>query len=228
MNILSVDTTTKKAVVTLKKDDKIYENEIDNEVTHSEKFLPLIDKTLKDASINLKDIDKYLILNGPGSFTGIRISLATLKAINYVYNKPIFSISSMEALAFLGFKNSNKKYISCFIDAKNDRVYFCLYRLEKIDNKISISPLFDIKNDYFEDAIKAIDTFLNENNIKKDDLFSIGNIENLDLNAYPNTLDLLEIYENIENEKNYLFDTYTLNAIYARPSQAERVKNGER
>lgn len=228
MNILSVDTTTKIASVTLKKDNILFSNKIDNEITHSEKFLPLIDKTIKEANLKLEEIDKYLILNGPGSFTGIRISLATIKAINYVFNKEIFSISSMEALAYLGYKSSNKNYIITFLDAKNDRVYFNIYKVENINDKITIKPLEEIKNEYLEDANDIIANFLNKNNINNEDIYKIGNLANLNKNTYPTTEDLIEIYENIENKENYIYDTFNLNATYARPSQAERVKNGEK
>ena len=85
MNILSVDTTTKEASVSLRCDKTTVTNSIKNEITHSEKFLPLIDKTLKESKLSLKDIDKFALLNGPGSFTGIRISLATIKAFCQVF-----------------------------------------------------------------------------------------------------------------------------------------------
>lgn len=228
MNILSVDTTTQIASVTLKNNDIIHTNIIDNPITHSEKFLPLIDKTLKDSKILLENIDTYLVLNGPGSFTGIRISLATIKAINYIYNKNIFSISSLEALAYIGYKRSNKNFIITFLDAKNDRVYFNIYKVENKNDKILISDLLEIKNEYLDEAKKIISEFLNKKNIDLSNIFSIGNIDTLDLCYYPTTEDLIEIFENIYNINDYVYDAFNLNAIYARPSQAERVKNGEK
>lgn len=224
MNLLSIDTTTKKASVTLKKDNILTTKIVDNEITHSEKLLPIIDLTLKENNINLENIDKYLILNGPGSFTGIRISLATLKAFSQVYKKDIFSISSLEALSYLGYKLKKSKYVVSFVDAKNDRVYFCIYKLEKADKKICITPLIEIKNEYLDDANKFINDFIKEGNI--DTYCTIGNIPNIDITTYPTTEDLIEIFENI-NTKNYMFDCYSLNAVYARASQAERVKDGK-
>lgn len=224
MNLLSIDTTTQKASVSLKKDNIITTKIVDNEITHSEKLLPIIDLALKENNINLENIDKYLVLNGPGSFTGIRISLATLKAFSQVYKKDIFSISSLEALAYLGHKKNNSKYVISFIDAKNDRVYFCIYKVEKQNNKILITSLTDIQNEYLDDAKAFITAFIKENNI--DVYSSIGNISDVDITTYPTTEDLIEIYENVDTKK-YTFDNYSLNAVYARASQAERVKNGE-
>ena len=90
MNILAIDTTTKKASVALKVQDKIIIKEIDNEITHSEKLLPLLDSVLKEANLMLKDIDLFVCVQGPGSFTGLRIGIATIKALAKVTQKPIY------------------------------------------------------------------------------------------------------------------------------------------
>ena len=84
MNILSIDTTTKVAGVSLQYNNEITKKSLSNEVTHSEKLLPLIDEILNENNISLKDIDMYACINGPGSFTGIRIGLSTLKAFSFV------------------------------------------------------------------------------------------------------------------------------------------------
>jgi len=57
MNILAIDTTTKKANTAIAINNKIKINSIDNEITHSEKLLPLIDASLKECNLNIKDID---------------------------------------------------------------------------------------------------------------------------------------------------------------------------
>ena len=61
MNILSIDTTTKIASVALKTDKDIIEKKVDNEITHSEKLLPLIDTLLKEKNLNINEIDKYIV-----------------------------------------------------------------------------------------------------------------------------------------------------------------------
>ena len=137
MNILSIDTTTKIAAVTLKKDDKIISEAKENEITHSEKLLPLIDDILKKENLDITDISMYMVLNGPGSFTGVRIGLATIKAFAFVTNTKIFSISSLKAMAIVSYlKNMNDKnnetktkYILSLIDARNDRAYYSLNKL---------------------------------------------------------------------------------------------------
>ena len=94
MNILAIDTTTKKANIGISIDGKSTIKTVDNEITHSEKLLPLIDNVLKETNCNIKDIDVFACTTGPGSFTGIRIGLATVKALTKVTDAKIFSINS--------------------------------------------------------------------------------------------------------------------------------------
>ena len=107
MNILAVDTTTKSASVSVKTENSLYIDKVENEVTHSEKLLPLIDKVLIDANIDISKITNFACINGPGSFTGIRIGLATVKALAQVRNLDIFSINSLELIAYLTFLKCN-------------------------------------------------------------------------------------------------------------------------
>lgn len=69
-------------------------------------MLPLIDEALKENNLSLNDIDMYSCINGPGSFTGIRIGLSTLKAFSFVDNKKIFSMSSLDLLSYVAYVNS--------------------------------------------------------------------------------------------------------------------------
>ena len=240
MNILAVDTTTKNACVSLKVKDKIYNDSINNEITHSEKLLPLIDKTLKDADIMLKNIDMFGIINGPGSFTGIRIGLATIKAFSHVFNKDIFSISSLELTAMSTYLKCNftdEKYIISLIDAKNDRYYYSIYKVSTSEGKIVSANILPIKNDLYDLAYENIKNIIEKENIDASNIIFCGDIKDNLLNIisdyklkllYPTTNDLLEVIIKIKDTEKYLFNAFTLKAIYARASQAERVKNGEK
>lgn len=238
MNILSIDTTTKVASVCVRKGNEFFADCISNEVTHSEKLLPLIDETLKKSSLDLKDIDLYACINGPGSFTGIRIGLATLKAFAMVNDKKIFSVPSdivISATSF--FKNNNKKYFASLIDAKNSRVYYSLNKISKINDKIVIEQIISTENELIDDALINIKNNLNTN----DTVVFCGNITDEYANKvkslyknyifddfYPTSKDLTDVYDILEGKTNYIFDTYTLDANYVRVSQAERIKNSEK
>lgn len=230
MNILAIDTTTTNASVSIQKENNIFYNEINNPITHSEKLLPLIDKTLKEANISLKDVSLLACLNGPGSFTGIRIGLSTIKAFSQVNETPIFSISSLEAIAYLAFLSNSSKtdgYYVSMLDAKNGRVYYAIYEL---DSNHIMTACIKIGNDILDTALSSL-SFPSQKTI-----YFAGNLgeemcktiqkqypNSSFFSCYPTASDLIQIYHLQKNPITY--NAYQLNAIYARPSQAERIKN---
>lgn len=122
----------KTACVSLKKEKELYTDKIENEITHSEKLLPLIDKVLQNANLKISEVNKLACINGPGSFTGIRIVLATIKAIAQVKNLDIFSINSLELIAYTTFVKKglqNNTNIISIISTNNDRVFYCIYNI---------------------------------------------------------------------------------------------------
>lgn len=242
MNILSIDTTTKVASVAILNNGKITQNSISNEITHSEKLLPLIDSTLKESNLTLKDIDMYSVINGPGSFTGIRIGLATLKAFSMVDEKKIFSMPSTTLISYKTYMENNiqNSHIISLIDARNDRVYYSLNKLYKNSNdKIVIENVIKTSNELIDDSLNNIYKYLNDNNIEniivagdctKKYIDKINSkLKNaITYDTYPTPTDLINAYFNIDSLNEFTFDTYTLDATYARASQAERVQNNEK
>ena len=140
MKILSLDTSSKICSVTVLEDtDVMIEKHIENELTHSQKLMPLVDEILKQTNLNLKDFDFYACCVGPGSFTGVRIGVSTVKAFCDVTNVPIVSVSSLESLVYntLSSNFTNDADLVCSIlDAKNDNVYCGLFK--KLDNHFEL------------------------------------------------------------------------------------------
>ena len=125
MKILCIDTSSNICSVAILEDlNTIYEYSSNDGLTHSQNLMPLIDIALKSTGISLKDIDLYSCSIGPGSFTGIRIGVSTIKAFVDVYNKPSIGISSLEGLAY----NLQDEYVCSILDAKHDNVYCRLYK----------------------------------------------------------------------------------------------------
>lgn len=238
MNILGIDTTTKSASCTILKENEYYTKEVTNEITHSEKLLPIIHETLKENNLTLDNIDMFATINGPGSFTGIRIGLATIKAFAQVKDIDIFSISSIDLMSYVAAKkeleNSNDKKISVLslIDARNNRVYYRLNNVSLDENgKYEITSSMDVENDLIDEVLKK-DTILSSSSLiicgdceeKYSEKFEALKIAQK-LNFYPTTEDLIDCYLHLKNTKDYMYNAYTLDALYARPSQAERVSN---
>lgn len=218
MKILAIDTTTKKATVALKIDDKIYLKEENNEITHSEKLLPLLDSTLKEAGVTLNDIDLFALTLGPGSFTGVRIGIASIKAIAKVTNKKIFGTTSLELLAIDGISKASfvPKYVLSLMDAKNSRVYYNLYKYEQ-------GTLVDCGfngNDYVDSVLEKV----KEQNLDKLLITIDNNSCNLE-NVQVANLDLINIFTLDLNTR--LYNYLEVDAMYYRKSEAERTKEGE-
>lgn len=136
MNILTIDTTSNNASVALKAGERIIENEQLNIRDHSVKIIPMIQEILKEGKLEISDIDVFGVITGPGSFTGIRIGIATIKGLAFDdENVGVYDMTSLEELAYNArSKVLENDYIFSIIDAKNDQVYFGLYVFK--DSKI--------------------------------------------------------------------------------------------
>ncbi|MCL2342047.1 MAG: tRNA (adenosine(37)-N6)-threonylcarbamoyltransferase complex dimerization subunit type 1 TsaB [Firmicutes bacterium] len=101
MNILAISTGAGICSAALLKDtDIILELNIEGAKIHSENLMPLIDELLTKSNMKLSDIDLIGVDNGPGSFTGIRIGVSTVKGLAAPSNIPIVPVSSLEALSY--------------------------------------------------------------------------------------------------------------------------------
>lgn len=134
MKILAIDTSSKVCSVAITEDtNKIIELNSDDEKTHSVKLMPIVDEALKTSNLSLDNIDLLACCVGPGSFTGVRIGIATIKAFADVKNLPVVGVSSLEELAYNALKTvpniqlSNTLFCS-IIDANNHNVYCGLFR----------------------------------------------------------------------------------------------------
>lgn len=120
MYILAVDTSNKVASVALFKDkDLLNEKFSEDQKTHSEKLLPIIDELLKDEGITIKDIALFIVSVGPGSFTGIRIGVSTIKGMAQALNKKVISVTSLEGL----IEAANSENVCALINARHGNVY---------------------------------------------------------------------------------------------------------
>lgn len=128
MKILSIDTASNLCTVALLEDENCIKEIIVNDArNHSEKIMPVIEQILQETNLTLKDINLIVCDKGPGSFTGIRIGVGTVLAFQDSLNIPCVGISSLEALAY----NVKQDGLICsLIDAKNNNLYFGLFKLE--------------------------------------------------------------------------------------------------
>lgn len=122
MKILAIDTSGETLSVAISNDLKIVAEYFYNAgKIHSDVIIPLVNKILKDVSWELKDIDKFALSCGPGSFTGIRVAMAVIKTLAQTLNKPVVCIDSLLVLENQ-LKLKDVKVVAA-IDALRDEVY---------------------------------------------------------------------------------------------------------
>ena len=149
MKVLAFDTCSNACSAAIVEDNKLIAQVIiNNKKTHSEKLMPMVEFMLKEAEIPLSDIDLIAAANGPGSFTGVRIGVATAQGLSHALNIPHIGISTLEALAAncFGFDG----IICPILNARREQVYTAtfkwgngeLVRLSE-DRNIGLNELLD-------------------------------------------------------------------------------------
>jgi len=150
VKVLALETTTIAGSVAIldEEDGLIGEVRININVAHAERLMPSIDWLLKSSRISIHDIDAFGISIGPGSFTGLRIGLSTVKGLSYATNKPIIPVLTLDAFArTLPFCQHP---ICIMLDARKNEVYTGLYEwkdgmCEKIIPERAINPSVFLK-----------------------------------------------------------------------------------
>lgn len=200
MMYLLIDTSLKYPTVSIVEDDKIlylFHEEIDSDM--SSKIMPIIDEGFKSINKSIDDIDKLFVINGPGSFTGIRIGVTIGKTIAWALKKDIVTISSLE---FMATTKVDTNYIVPIIDARRGNVFAGIY-----DKDLNI--IKDDKLINFEELKKSID--------------SNYTIVSYDLNNVD--IDVLKIINKYKDDKS--INPHSVNPNYLKLTEAEesRIKN---
>jgi len=174
MKLLALDTSSMTATVALLDDDKLIgEYTLNHKKSHSQKLIPMIDELIKSCDLTPKDIDVFAVSLGPGSFTGLRIGIATITAMAQALDKTVVGVPTLEALAFNLF---NCEGLICpIIDAQRDSVYTGVYQcmdgnmvevvepqMIHIDDLISILKEEDEKVFFVGDALEKFYDILKE------------------------------------------------------------------
>lgn len=127
MKILAIDSSANVASVALTDNDKLAgEYSINHKKTHSQKLMPMLKQLLSDCETSLSQIDLFAVAAGPGSFTGLRIGVATAKALAHAMDKPVAGVSTLEAMAY--HLPYYPKLIAPIMDARRDQVYTGVYQ----------------------------------------------------------------------------------------------------
>lgn len=224
MKALAIDCATSKLSISAKNDDEKFVSCIYNiGMKQSENIVPAIDFVLKKLGISTSDLDYLTFTNGPGSFTGLRLSISALKAIELAENKNLYGISSLKTYAFPFLKDFGEDFpILSVIDANKDRFYANLY----VKNKIFVED-GDYPVDFLLEKLNSFEKILicGPDNQKFGEILKKSNekikIISPKIQCVPSEVLFLITEEEIKNGTKPLND-YD-GPIYLRASEAEIV-----
>lgn len=130
MKILAVDTAVKScSVAIVDKKSVLAELTLCREQTHSKHLMCMINTAIELSGTIVSELDGFAVTRGPGSFTGLRIGISSIKGLAAATRKPLVGVSSLDALAMQCFFS---QYLICpLLDARRGEVYFSRYRFER-------------------------------------------------------------------------------------------------
>lgn len=129
MLILAFESSAKAASVALCDDDKLISQYSQcSGLTHSRTLLPMAEDMLKNAELKLQDVELIAVAHGPGSFTGIRIGVSTVKGLAWALEKPCVGVSTLEAMAWHALSAGG--YVCPVMDARRSQVYNALFKIQ--------------------------------------------------------------------------------------------------
>jgi len=131
VNYLALDASTEACSVALQLDGKVYASYELCPQSHSLRLLPMIDDLLKEAGIELADIDGLVFGQGPGSFTGVRIGVGVAQGLAFSANLPVVGVSSLQAMAQQAYAKHGQTRVVAAIDARMAEVYNGYYALDE-------------------------------------------------------------------------------------------------
>ena len=149
MIVMGIDSSTQVNTIALLQGGQLLcEAVLNTRKNHSQRLMPMIDTLLKEAELGIENVDGVAVSLGPGSFTGLRIGMATGKALAWSLSKPLVGISSLDGIAFNAQGVTGT--ICPILNARRNQVYTAIYKmnkgeLEKTSDYMAVEPMELIK-----------------------------------------------------------------------------------
>jgi tRNA threonylcarbamoyladenosine biosynthesis protein TsaB len=223
MKVLGIDTSTSCGSVGLIDDESIISEYLLNiPVTHSERLLRTIELILKEARCAIGDLDGWALSLGPGSFTGLRIGVSTVKGLALASQKPVAGVSTLDVLAY---QISSTPYLICpILDARKGEVYTAFYRYGEGNDLKRQSAYQAIKPEDLIEKIQERTIFIGDGvrtygDYIRNSLSSLAIFPPTQLNV-PHGSGVAKLGLELLRKGKYL-DLATFTPLYIRPSEAE-------
>ena len=202
MKYLFIDTSASFFTLSILTENEILYNcyvESKNDV--ASKIIPTLETALNALNLKIEDINKIFVVNGPGSFTGVRIGVTVAKTIAWAKNILIIPISSLE---FMATTDTEKKYLVPMIDARRGNVFAGIYdndlNVIKEDQLINLEEIIKETNKDYE--FVSYDVKIEENILPKPNVIKIIKKHKNDINIIPHNINpkYLKLTEAEENK----------------------------
>lgn len=163
MKVLIIDTSTKFLYVSLSIDGaEVFKNILEGKNNHSEHLIPIITEALLTSKIKIEDLDRIIVGRGPGSYTGLRISMTVAKMFAWTKKIDLYTISSLDVIAS-GYFKDNGLYASTSI-AKQKHIYGKVIEVKNGKLKTLIEDEFSLEEDFHEKIKMFKCIIINEEN----------------------------------------------------------------
>ena len=231
MTVLGLDCAGKTAGVALCTDGELfYESRLCAGFTHSETLLPLCEEALRACRLSLQDISLLAVTAGPGSFTGLRIGLATVKGLAFAHGTPCAGVSTLEAMAWSIASFCIDALVCPVMDARRGQLYTAVFK--PYDGKlIRLMPDSLISAEELSERLDAYDkpVYFTGDGYGIIEAMSPSFMRETPKHArwqsgYGVAIAALESYRLAEDKS--IFTDVLLRPEYLRPSQAERELAG--
>ena len=127
-NILNIETSGKRASIALASDDQVIASAVnDHYPVHAAWLHPAVERLIKDAGLAMNQLNAVAISEGPGSYTGLRLGMATAKGLCYALQIPLLGIPTLELMAHAASRETAADYFCPVIDARRLEVYTAVY-----------------------------------------------------------------------------------------------------
>lgn len=227
MITLAIESSAGPVSVCICEDGKIIaENYVNTKQTHSETLMPMVENILKITNLTVKDISLLVVSAGPGSFTGVRIGVSTVKGLAFTNNIPCCAVSTLEAIAYNAI--SMEGYIVCAVmDARCNQVYNANFKVENGD----LIRLCDDRALPVSDLVEECKNFGNKiivcgdgTDVCTKEFIKINAEISYENNRFQRASAVALIAEKMQ-KKNLTINGNGLVPAYLRLSQAERERN---
>jgi len=156
MKLLAIDTTGAYSSIAIYDDGIIAQIVNEEDYSHLQKLVPTIEKLMEEEEVEPSSLDAIAVSEGPGSFTGIRIGMATAKALAQIWEKPILTVPTLATFAFRDYDfETDEKILYCPVfDAKREQIYGGAY-LKNSEKAFIEDGAYDL-DEYLEKLLLAL------------------------------------------------------------------------